>query len=328
MLRISSTLAALGATLFLAACGDSSPSQGQSGTVAGISAADAASSFPKASSTTLSALKQSYPESLILAPSVSVLEPGSNRYGFMLFDVAKKQTTGADVAVYVATQAGAKFRGPFSARSESLAVDPQYASKASSQDSDAARSVYVADLPFPKGGSYQVIALAKLDGRVVSSSPFTAKVGQSGGPPKVGEAAPKVHTPTLGSVAGDAAQISTRVPAAKGLLTTDLFDVYGKKPVALLFATPALCQSRVCGPVVDVLEAARATDSSGKTAYIVNEIYKENRVDRGLRSQPAAYGLPTEPWLFVLNAQGKVVERIEGAFSVAELRAAVAKAGG
>ncbi len=98
--------------------------------------------------------------------------------------------------------------------------------------------------------------------------------------------------------------------------------------MALLFATPALCQSRVCGPVVDVLEAARATDSSGKTAYIVNEIYKENRVDRGLRSQPAAYGLPTEPWLFVLNAQGKVVERIEGAFSVAELRAAVAKAGG
>ena len=29
-------------------------------------------------------------------------------------------------------------------------------------------------------------------------------------------------------------------------------DVVGRKPVALLFATPQLCQSRVCGPVVDV----------------------------------------------------------------------------
>ena len=170
--------------------------------------------------------------------------------------------------------------------------------------------------------------MAKLDGRLVLSSAFEAQVGQPGGPPKVGESAPKVHTPTLDSVAGDAARISTRSPAATGLLTTDLFDVYGKQPVALLFATPALCQSRVCGPVVDVLEEARATDKSGKTAYITNEIYQENRVDRGLRSQPAAYGLPTEPWLFVLDAQGKVVERIEGAFSLTELRRAIAKAGG
>ena len=329
MTRIAFSSLALLAAVLVAGCGSDSSSQGQGGTVQGIaSAQSAAADFPKAASTSLGELKQANQESVILAPSVSVLEPGTNRYGFALFDPAQKQIAGAPVALYTASRNGTHLRGPFVARSESLAVAPQYASKTAAQDADAAKSVYVANIDFPKAGKYQVVAVAKLDGRLVLSSPFEADVGQPGGPPKVGEAAPKVHTPTLDSVAGDAARISTRSPAPTDLLTTDLFDVYGKKPVALLFATPALCQSRVCGPVVDVLEEARATDKSGKAAYITNEIYKENRVDRGLRTQPAAYGLPTEPWLFVLNAQGKVVERIEGAFSVAELRRAIAKAGG
>ncbi len=320
---------AFAALVVVAGCGESSSSQGQGGTVQGIAASEGATSnFPEASSTSLGELKQLNQESIILAPSVSVFEPGTNRYGFALFDPAQKQIAGAPVALYTANRNGTGLRGPFIARSESLAVAPQYASKTSSQDPDEAKSVYVAQVNFPKAGKYQVVALARLDGRVVLSSAFEAQVGQPGGPPKVGESAPKVHTPTLASVAGDAARISTRLPAASGLLTTDLFDVYGKTPVALLFATPALCQSRVCGPVVDVLEEARATDKNGTAAYIANEIYKENRVDRGLRTQPAAYGLPTEPWLFVLDAQGNVVERIEGAFSLNELRRAITKAGG
>ena len=327
--RLTISIIVLAAPLLISACGGGSSSQGQGASVQSVASSDeAASSFPKASSTSVGELKQANQESVILAPSVSVLEPGTNRYGFALFDPAQKAIAGAPVALYTASRNGSRLRGPFIARSESLAVAPQYTSKNSAQDAGAAKSVYVADIDFPKAGKYQVFALAKLDGRVVLSSPFEAQVGLPNGPPKVGEAAPKVHTPTLDSVAGDAARISTRSPAATGLLTTDLFDVYGKKPVALLFATPALCQSRVCGPVVDVLEEARATDTNGKAAYITNEIYTENRVDRGLRPQPAAYRLPTEPWLFVLDAQGKVVERIEGAFSVAEVRRAIAKAGG
>ena len=71
------------------------------------------------------------------------------------------------------------------------------------------------------------------------------------------------------------------------------------------------------------MEQARSELGTDKVAFITNEIYKENRVDQGLRPQPMAYRLPTEPWLFVLDRQGKVAQRIEGAFSVAELEAAV-----
>lgn len=298
-------------------------------TTARATAAPTAADFPKAAGRTLGELRQDSQEGLILAPSVSVLQPGTNRYGFAVFDAARKQVTGAPVAVYVSRPDGTGLRGPYVGRSESLDVKPQFESQTTARDPDAAKSVYVADVPFAKPGSYRVTAVAKLDGRSVSTSSFSAEVRPSqtrGFPPNVGDAAPKVSTPTLDEVSGDAERLSTRMPPATDLVRTDLAKVYGRKPVALLFATPALCQSRVCGPVVDVMEQVRSQAGSEKTAFISSEIYKENRVDQGLRPAPAAYRLPTEPWLFVLDRNGRVVERIEGAFSVAELQAAVRRA--
>ncbi len=311
----------------VAGCGSSGDeaSTAPAGTVANSTSASA--EFPSARGKTIANIAPEG-EGLVLAPSTSVMETGPNRYGFAIFDTARKQISGAPVAIYVSRKDGSGLKGPYVARSESLKVKPQFQSLTSSQDPDSAQSVYVAEVPVAKKGSYLAAAVVRLDGRNVVTSPFEFKTGASGTPPRPGEQAPKVHTPTLSDVAGDAARISTREPAAKSLLKDDFFDAYGKRPVALLFATPALCQSRVCAPVVDALAQAQAEDPSGPTAYIANEIYEENRVDRGLRSQPAAFRLPTEPWLFVIDANGKVVERIEGAFSVAELKRAVARAGG
>jgi hypothetical protein len=289
----------------------------------------AAADFPQAEGRRLSEVREGLQDALVLAPAVSVFTPGRNRYGFAIFDVARKQVTQAPVAVYVSRQDGGGVRGPYLARSESLAVKPQYQSRSTQADPDAAKSIYVADVPFGKPGKYRVSAIARLDGRDVATSSFTAVVsepGAEGQPPAVGEAAPKVSTPTLEDVAGEAERLTTRAPAAEDLISTDLADVYGRKPVALLFATPALCQSRVCGPVVDILEQVRAEQGDDDVAFIASEIYQENRIDQGLRRQPAAYRIPTEPWLFVLGRDGRVAERIEGAFSVEELRAAVRKA--
>ena len=285
--------------------------------------------FPKAQGKTISELLGSMQRGLVLAPSVSVLHPGTNRYGFAIFDTARKQINAAPVALYISRQDGSGVRGPFLAHSESLAVKPAFQSVTTSNDPDAAKMVYVADVKFPRPGHYRVSGVARLDGRSVALDPFTADVtASSGGVPRVGDMAPKVHTPTLASVGGDASKIETRSPADRNLLNTDLADVYGKKPVALLFATPALCQSRVCGPVVDIQAQVRAALGDGKVAFIHNEIYQDNQVNKGLRSQPAAYRIPTEPWLFVLDRTGRVSTAIEGAFSAAELQRAVAKVSG
>jgi hypothetical protein len=316
------------ATAGLAACGSSDKSSSATTPTAADTASQAAQ-FPKPQGRPISELLGSMQRGLILAPSVSVVHPGTNRYGFAIFDTARKQINAAPVALYISRQDGSGVRGPFLARSESLAVKPAFQSVTTASDPDAAKMVYVADVQFPRPGRYRVSGVARLDGRSVALDPFTADVtAGSGGMPLVGDKAPKLSTPTLASVGGDASKIETRSPADKDLLNTDLADVYGKKPVALLFATPALCQSRVCGPVVDIQAQVRAKVGDGKVAFIHNEIYQDNQVNKGLRPQPAAYRIPTEPWLFVLDRNGRVSTRIEGAFSAAELERAVAKVSG
>jgi hypothetical protein len=262
----------------------------------------------------------------VLAPSVSVLHKGVNRYGFALFDTAHKQITGAEVALYTVRPDGSGVRGPYVARSESLAVKPQFQSQTVAQDSGAAKSVYVADVPFTRNGKQAVVAIAKLDGRllVTNGTPANVTAGASAGPPSVGDRAIKVHTQTLTDVGGDAAQLDTRRPFAKDLLQTDLADVLGKQPVVITFATPLLCASRVCGPVVDIVEQVKAGAPKG-VAFIHQEIFKDNKVDEGVRSQVADWQLPSEPWTYVIDRGGKVSARFEGAFSPGELQRAVAK---
>jgi hypothetical protein len=261
----------------------------------------------------------------VLAPSVSQLEPGRNRFGFGLFDRARAQIADAPVVLYVADTKGGKARGPYPAHYESLHVKPQYLSRTVSSDPTAAKSVYVADLDFAKKGRYQVFGLARLDDRLVSATAAGPALNVAkGAVPDVGDKAPLIHTPTKASVGGDLAKIDTRQPH-DDMHDIDLASVLGKKPIMLLFATPQLCQSRVCGPVVDVAEQVKAEHPSD-AAWIHMEIYNDNQIDRGFRPQVSAYHLPTEPWLFAIDKRGRVVARIEGAYSARELQAALKKA--
>jgi len=280
--------------------------------------------FPSAAGKTLQDLQEDASQGPVLAPSVSLLYKGPNRYGFALFDSARKQVPGAQVAVYTARNDGTGVKGPYIARSESLAVKPQFQSRTTAQDPDAAKSVYVATVPFAHDGKHVVTALVRLDGRLLATNSYAADVGRNGGPPRAGHKAIKVDTPTLTSVAGDASRIDTRQPPATDLLQENLADVLGKRPVVITFATPLLCQSRVCGPVVDIVEQVKAT-APKDVAFIHQEIYRDNQVNHGPTPQVTAWRLPSEPWTFVIDRHGRIVERFEGAFSVGELQRAVAK---
>jgi hypothetical protein len=125
-------------------------------------------------------------------------------------------------------------------------------------------------------------------------------------------------------VGGDLDKIDTRQPH-DDMHSADLADVLGKQPAVLLFATPALCQSRVCGPVVDIAEQVEHEPESQGVAFIHQEIYQDNNASKGLQQPVLDFGLRTEPWLFVMDKQGRVSTRIEGAFDLEELQAAVKK---
>ena len=107
----------------------------------------------------------------------------------------------------------------------------------------------------------------------------------------------------------------------------DFADVLGKKPIVLLFATPQFCESRVCGPVVDVAAQVQR-DYGDEVEFIHMEIYNDNDPSKGIRPQVRAFRLPSEPWLFVMDRQGKITTALEGAFGVDELTAAVEEVAG
>ena len=85
---------------------------------------------------------------------------------------------------------------------------------------------------------------------------------------------------------GDVASIDTRVPPSD-MHAKSFADVVGKKPVALLFATPQLCQSRVCGPVVDVALQMKAKYGD-RVEFIHQEVYEDNDLNEGPARAAAA----------------------------------------
>jgi hypothetical protein len=282
--------------------------------------------FPHlAAGETLDELQAGLPPGPILQPAVSLLERGSNRLAFAIYDTARTPLSGAQVVLYVSRPDGTSVRGPYAARSESLAVKTPFVSRTTAEDPESAKSIYVADVPFTRVGGVSVLALVRLDGRLMRSGLAAMTVGAKGAtPPGVGDRAVPIDTDTVASAGGDERSIDTRLPPAPGLHRVDFRNVLGKKPVVLVFATPQLCQSRVCGPVVDIALQAQAA-AGDRVTFIHQEVYKGNRVQNGVRPQLGAWRLATEPWTFVVDRKGIVRARFEGPMSPGELERAITK---
>ena len=58
------------------------------------------------------------------------------------------------------------------------------------------------------------------------------------------------------------------------------------------------------------------------------EVFNNNNASDGYRPQMLEFGLRTEPWLFVIDRQGIVRSRLQGAFSASELENAVRQVAG
>ena len=306
--------------LVVAGCGGSD--DGDSAATTAQTATAEPADFPEGNGQQVDTFAADLPEGPVFAPSTSVMRVGDNRVGFALFDVARKQVDATSAAVYSARPDGTDVQGPYVARKESVDVKPQYRSAQAAADLEGGDTIWVAEVPFERRGSRVMFAVAEVDGELQMGSSFEFKVGAKNGVPDVGDDAIDINTLTEADVGGDLEQLSTRVPPPKEMLRTNFSDVLGKEPVVLQFATPALCQTQVCGPVVDIAEQVRAENGDGVN-FIQQEIYVDNDVNKGFRPQVGEWGLPTEPWIFVIDRDGKVVERFEGAFSAEELTAAV-----
>jgi hypothetical protein len=185
------------------------------------------------------------------------------------------------------------------------------------------RAIYSTQLPLPRPGVYFVLALTRVGGSLTGATGEVAVAARS--PiPDVGQRPPDVSTDTLASVHGRVSLLTTRIPPEQ-MHSASLPQVLGKRPVALLFSTPQLCTSRICGPVTDETVDLQHEFAS-RIVFIHEEVFVDNQPSRGLRPQMKAFHLETEPWLFTINRRGVIAARLEGAFGLNELRRALTAA--
>ena len=279
-----------------------------------------AASFPAPEGKTLQQIADLVRSGPQAALATSVLTTGESRFTFGVIGQDGKPIYGP-TAVYIAPTPKDPAQGPFVAPADILLTQDRFKSKQAATDTDPFAAVYAADVRFKTSGAWAVLVATRSGGRLVGApTQVTVKTRSEDEIPAVGEPAPRVPTDTLETVKGDKRLLDTRDPASD--MHEDFSKVVGKKPVALLFATPQLCQSRVCGPVADIALQLRAKYGD-RMEFIHQEVWVDNDQQQGLRAPLRAFNLPTEPWLFVVDRRGRITARLEGSFGVDAFEAAV-----
>ncbi|HEY1523941.1 MAG TPA: hypothetical protein VGF70_13090 [Solirubrobacteraceae bacterium] len=253
-----------------------------------------------------------------LGPGTSTYTTGRARFAFALTDKSSRFIY-APTAVYLARTPTAPAQGPFLAPADSTTVSPQFRSAQNSAPGGL-KAVYWTDLPVPRSGVYDVLALTRVGPRLIGAT-GEVPVALSTPIPSVGQRPPDIATDTLASQHGKVSLVTTRTPP-ESMHSMSLGQVLGKRPVALLFSTPELCKSRVCGPVTDIMVELQRQFGS-RIAFIHQEVYVGNDPTKGLRPQLHSFHLETEPWLFTINRRGEITARLDGVFGVGEARAAL-----
>jgi hypothetical protein len=179
--------------------------------------------------------------------------------------------------------------------------------------------VYVAHLRIPRAGRYWL--LAEPDGARIQAL-GVVEVAAHSRSPEIGAKAPRSQTPTLATA--PPAKITTSRPPDVPLLRYSVAgSLAAHRPFVVTFATPKFCTSRTCGPVVDVVEAVRRRFERRGVRFIHVEVFTGNDPARGYNPWMREWGLTTEPWVFLVGADGRVKAKFEGSVSEAELAAAV-----
>lgn len=185
-----------------------------------------------------------------------------------------------------------------------------------------ARPYYAFRATPPTPGFYTYtadVAGAEIINQFVVLEPDDPAIAARIGP---GDDLPALETPTVANPRG-VTPVCTRDPMC-GLHDRTVAEVLGQGPLALMVATPAYCQTAICGPVVDLL--VEAGSEFPDVTLVHAEVYRnpsENSVPPEIDEFAPVVtelGLPYEPVLYLVDADGVVVERLDYIFDGSEIR--------
>lgn len=146
--------------------------------------------------------------------------------------------------------------------------------------------------------------------------------------PGVGDRAPAVETSTLADHPLEEISSDDEPDPSFYELSLDAALANGR-PTVVVFATPAFCVSQTCGPMLDQVKAVKGAHPSANFLHV--EIYENldatSADELVLVPAVTAWALPSEPWVFVIDSEGTVAARFEGAMMTSELEAALESVG-
>jgi hypothetical protein len=240
--------------------------------------------------------------------------PGSVRFPFMVIRNDARPVNEAAARVWIAS---AKDQKPFAqttAKLQRIGI-----SGVSAPAAGGVTRIYVTRLQISRPGRYWLVAQPdgqKIKGIGVFDVRAKLRV------PAVGAKAPVSRTPILGQA--PLAKLTTADPPDRALLRYSVAaSLAAHKPFVVTFATPRFCTSRVCGPVVDVVDAVRRKLASSGVRFIHVEVYTDNNPTKGYNRWMRQWGLSTEPWVFLVGGDGRIKAEFEGSVSEGELANAV-----
>lgn len=196
------------------------------------------------------------------------------------------------------------------------------------------QGLYVASVEFPDAGRWGTRFEATFADGAVKTVRADYDVAESGSTPALGAKVPSVETPTLDDVGGDVKQVSTDQEPDTRFYETSIADaLVAGEPFVVSFATPAFCETRLCGPTLETVKevAADYPDITFINVEPYKMVFKDGslqpELDANGQLQPAewtnAWGLRSEPYTFVVAADGTVAAKFEGVLGADELRGAL-----
>lgn len=210
---------------------------------------------------------------------------------------------------------------------------------------------YVARVDFDYPGKWGVDVSGTLGSTELDAQTVFFQVREKSESPSVGDPAPPSVQTLLQDVGGDISQIDTSDPPDPAMhQMTIAAALQSGRPTVVVFATPAFCVSQLCGPTKGLVDDLY-TRYKGLANFIHIEPYflKEARegkalcpipimnLDYAADPQPGCpqippsqlppreqtWNLSTEPWVFIIGANGRIAAKFEGVVSGPELEEAL-----
>jgi hypothetical protein len=282
----------------------------------GCGSAERSAPASSGSGRTLEKILQRPGADVALTPGTSDYAPGRVRFSFLIIRSNGKAVERPRARVWVGRSLQSAPLLRTEARLESIGVPGV------SEAASGGSRIYVTRFALDRPGTYWVV-VEPIGGQKTQAFRDLA-VKPTTKAPQIGSKAIPSHTPTIRSEGGNLAALTTRRPPDLSLLRYSVAEsLEAGAPFVVAFATPAFCESRTCGPIVDVVEAVGRRFARTGVRFIHVEVYEDNNPASGTNRWVKEWRLPTEPWIFLVGRDGRIKERFEGAVSVSELAQAV-----